>query len=332
MSIGFIGAGRWGIALAIILNRKGLSIKMWEYDSERTEVLNKIRRIPELPETAIIPETIIITNNLKEVVTDIEVLVFVVPSQTLRSAVDAVFKATPKEETIFVSAVKGIDQKTLKRMSEVIRERFVKIKPVVLAGPGIPYDVVAGSPTSLVTASEDMKACTLVQEIFSFENLRVYSHTDVVGVELGGALKNVIAIAAGICDGLGLGINTKAALLTRGLAEVSRLGIAMNANPLTFAGLSGMGDLIVTAFSPYSRNWQVGKELAKGKKLSEILRTLSGIAEGVETAKAAIALANKFRVEMPLTEEVNRILFENSDPQESLERLLKRKLKSEIWF
>ncbi len=331
MSIGFIGAGRWAIALGLILNRKGLLIKMWEYDSERAAFLNKNRRIPELPETATIPETITITNNLIEVLADAEVLVFSVPAQSLRSAVTAVFEATPRDDTILVSAVKGIDQKTFKRMSEVIREKFVKAKPVVLAGPGIPYEVVAGAPTSLVAASEDTKACTLAQEIFSFENLRVYSHSDVIGVELGGALKNVIAIAAGICDGLDLGINAKAALLTRGLAEISRLGIALNANPLTFAGLSGMGDLIVTAFSPHSRNWQVGKELAKGKKVAEILNTLLGIAEGIETAKAAVGLAAKFRVEMPLTEEINRILLENSDPKESLERLLKRRLKSELW-
>lgn len=331
MSIGFIGAGRWGISLALILNRKGLSIKMWEYDSERVKNLNRNRKIPELPEPTEIPDSILITDNLNEVVRDTEVLVFVVPAQSLRSAVAAVYEAKPNNDTIFVSAVKGIEQKTLKRMTEVIREKFVSIQPVVLAGPGIPYDLVAGSPTSLVAAAEDKKASSLIQEIFSFENLRVYSHSDVVGVELGGALKNVIAIAAGICDGLGFGINAKAALLTRGLAEISRLGIALNANPLTFAGLSGMGDLIVTAFSPHSRNWQVGNQLAKGERLAPILNRLSGVAEGVTTTKSAIGLANKFRVEMPLTEEVNRILFEDSEPKESLARLLKRRLKSELW-
>jgi len=331
MSIGFIGAGRWGISLAFILNRKGLGIKMWEYDSERVKKLNKSRKIPELPETVVIPDALLITDNLSEVIADTEVLVFVVPAQSLRSAVAAVYEAKPNNETILVSAVKGIEQKTLKRMSEIIKEKFVSAKPVVLAGPGIPYDMVAGSPTSLVAASDDQKAATLIQEIFSFENLRVYSHSDVVGVELGGALKNVIAIAAGICDGLGLGINAKAALLTRGLAEISRLGIALNANPLTFAGLSGMGDLIVTAFSPHSRNWQVGNQLAKGKRLKAILDSLLGIAEGVETTKAAIGLANKLRVEMPLTAEVNKILFEDSDPKESISRLLKRRLKSELW-
>jgi glycerol-3-phosphate dehydrogenase (NAD(P)+) len=331
MSIGFIGAGRWGISLALILNRKGLAIKMWEYNSERAATLNKNRRIPELPETITIPQQITITNNLTEVVANAEILVFAVPSQTLRSAVASVFEAKQDESTILVSAVKGIDQKTLRRMSEVIREKFTNVQPVVLAGPGMPYDVMAGSPTSLIAASENTKVGTLVQEVFSFENLRIYFHSDVIGVELGSALKNVIAIAAGICDGLGLGINAKAAVLTRGLAEISRLGIAMNANPLTFAGLSGMGDLIVTSFSTHSRNWQVGNELAKGKKISEIVAGLPGIAEGVETVKAAIGLANKFRVELPLTEEINRILFENSEPKESLERLLRRRLKSEIW-
>lgn len=331
MSIGFIGAGRWGISLALILDRKGLAVKMWEYNSERARALNKTRRIPELPEKITIPKQITITNNLAEVVADAEILIFVVPSQTLREAVAVVFDTKQDVSTIFVSAVKGIDQKNLRRMSEVIREKFTKAKPVVLAGPGIPYDVIAGSPTSLVAASEDAKAGTLVQEVFSFENLRVYFHPDVIGVELGGAFKNVIAIAAGICDGLGLGINAKAALLTRGLAEISRLGIAMNANPLTFAGLSGMGDLIVTAFSTHSRNWQVGNGLAQGKKIAEIMAGLPGIAEGVETAKAALGLANKFHVELPLTEEINKILFENSKPEESLGRLFKRRLKFEIW-
>jgi len=190
---------------------------------------------------------------------------------------------------------------------------------------------VAGLPTSLVAASDDTKACAEVQELFSFENLRVYSHSDVIGVELGGALKNVIAIAAGICDGLDLGINAKAALLTRGLAEISRLGLALNANPLTFAGLSGMGDLIVTSFSPHSRNRLVGNELAKDKKLTDILFNLSGVAEGVETTRSAIALSTKHHIEMPLTEEIGRILFEDTSPKESLNRLFKRKLKSEIW-
>jgi glycerol-3-phosphate dehydrogenase (NAD(P)+) len=331
MNVGFLGAGRWGISLALVLNRKGHSVKMWEYNSERVSNLNKNRHIPELPEAVTIPEPIIITNNLAEVVTNSELLVFVVPSQTLRSTVASVFECRPNENAIFVSAVKGIEQKTLKRMSEIIREKFSASRPVVLSGPGIPYEVVAGLPTSLVAASENMNSCTIVQELFSFENLRVYSHSDVTGVELGGALKNVIAIAAGICDGLELGINAKAALLTRGLAEISRLGLAMNANPLTFAGLSGMGDLIVTSFSVYSRNRQVGNELAKGKKLSDILSVLSGIAEGVETTKAAVALAGKFRIEMPLTEEINRILFDGAEPKESLDRLLKRRLKSELW-
>lgn len=331
MKIGFIGAGRWGISLALILNRKGQSIKLWEYNSERAANLNKTRRIPELPENVTIPESILITDNLTEVINDAGILVFVVPSQTLGSTSATVFAAQPKPGTILVSAVKGIEQKSLKRMSEIIREKFVGSQPVVLAGPGIPYEVVAGLPTSLVAASEDAQASAMVQELFSFENLRVYSHADVIGVELGGALKNVIAIAAGICDGLKLGINAKSALLTRGLAEITRLGIAMNANPLTFAGLSGMGDLIVTSFSAYSRNRQVGNELARGKKLSDVLPTLSGIAEGVETTQAAVRLAAKFRIEMPLTEEINRILFEAASPQTSLDRLLKRKLKSELW-
>jgi glycerol-3-phosphate dehydrogenase (NAD(P)+) len=331
MKIGFIGAGRWGISLALILNRKGQTIKMWEYNAERVSNLNKTRRIPDLPENVTLPESIIITNNLAEVVKDAEILIFVITSQTLRSAADAVLKSQPNSRAILVSAVKGIEQNTLKRMSEILKEKFHGSKPVILAGPGIPYEVVTGLPTSLVAASDDTKACAKVQELFSFENLRVYSHSDMIGVELGAALKNVIAIAAGICDGLDLGINAKAALLTRGLAEISRLGLAMNANPLTFAGLSGMGDLIVTSFSHHSRNRQVGNELAKDKKLADIMVNLCGVAEGIETTRSAIALATKFHIEMPLTEEIGRILFENASPKESLNRLLKRKLKSEIW-
>jgi glycerol-3-phosphate dehydrogenase (NAD(P)+) len=330
VKVAFVGAGRWALALGTRLAEKNLEVSLWEFSRANLERLHSTRRHPDLPESFTVPETLSVTDDLAGVVAAAEFIVFAVPSDTLADAVRQVKALNPKPRTL-VTVTKGIEPKSLKRLSVTITGVFPDLPAVVLAGPGIPYDVAMGDPTSLVAASTNETAATAVRDEFTGGNLRVYSHGDVVGVELGAALKNVIAIAAGIADGIGLGINAKAALLTRGLAEITRLGLALNANPLTFAGLSGMGDLIVTAFSDHSRNHALGVAVGRGEQTAAALAKLSGVAEGATTARSARALAGGQRVEMPITEEVCKILFEGLSPHNSINRLLKRSPRQEIW-
>ncbi|MEO0069854.1 MAG: NAD(P)H-dependent glycerol-3-phosphate dehydrogenase [candidate division WOR-3 bacterium] len=332
MKVAFIGAGRWALALALKLSEQKFSIALYDTNPKAIERLLSTRHHPDLPENAQIPEAITITNELNPVLTQAEMVVFALPSTSLAEAAERV-KEELKESGVrlVVSASKGIDPKSKKRLSVVLKSIFPSLPVVVLAGPAIPYDVALGDPTSLVAVSEDENAARFVQDTFTTTNLRVYFHTDVVGTELAAAFKNVIAIAAGIADGLGLKLNAKSALLTRGLAEITRLGLALNANPLTFAGLAGMGDLIVTAFSPHSRNHQLGMAIGKGMTLTQAQESLSGVAEGVATARTGRELAQKLRVAMPITDEVYRILYEGTKPEESIERLLKRPLKKEFY-
>jgi glycerol-3-phosphate dehydrogenase (NAD(P)+) len=325
--IAFVGAGRWALALGIRLAANGHDISMWEFSRENLARLNSTRRHPDLPEDVV---TVSVTNDLSDAVANAQVIVFAVPSDTLADAVLQVKSLNPKPR-VLVTVTKGIEPKTLRRLSVTIQEELSALPVVVLAGPGIPYDVALGDPTSLVAASTDEAAAALVRDTFTGGNLRVYSHADVVGVELGAALKNVVAIAAGVADGIGLRINAKAALLTRGLAEITRLGLAFNANPLTFAGLSGMGDLIVTAFSDHSRNHALGMAVGRGEATATALSGLAGVAEGAITVRSARALAGNQRVEMPITEEVYRMLYEGVSPRDSMARLLRRSPRQEIW-
>lgn len=329
-NISFIGAGRWATTLALLLSHAQHKLKMWEADPKRLETVRKHRRILDLPPNLSIPKEIEITDDLSYVLKDPEILIWAVPAQALKEVVQVVQNSKLNQNSIgMVSVIKGIENQSGKLMSTILTESFPKTKIGILAGPGIPYEVAQGRPASLVSASKDGVWSEQIRDLFSIENLRVYSQKDIIGVELGGAIKNVVAIAAGLCDGLSLGMNAKAALLTRGCAEMSRLGIALNANPLTFSGLSGIGDLIVTSFSLYSRNRFVGESLAQGKSLKEILAELNGVAEGVETAKAAVALARRHRVEMPICESVERIIFSDARPYDELKKLLKRPLKYE---
>jgi glycerol-3-phosphate dehydrogenase (NAD(P)+) len=330
MKVAFVGAGRWALALAGQLAAKGLALSMWEADKPSLARLLKTRNHPDLPPDQPIPESVEATGDLAHALAGADIVVFAVPSAALKQAADAVRSAGGRPRAV-VTVTKGIDPGTLRRMSVVLRETLHPLPVVVLAGPGIPYDFALGDPTSLVAASEDEASALLVRDSFSGGNLRVYSHADVVGVELGAALKNVMALAAGMLDGLGLGINAKSALLARGLAEMIRLGIAFNANPMTFAGLSGMGDLIVTAFSEHSRNHTLGRAIGAGADPGVAQRALAGVAEGAVTARSARTLAARQGVEMPIVEEVCRILYEGSAPKESLERLLRRSPKQEVW-
>ncbi len=331
MKITFIGAGRWAMTLALVLHRKNIAISMWEYSEERLNILKKTKKLNDLPESVIIPDTINISNDLTDSLKLSEVIFFAIPSQELRSVLTKMWSIVDiKKSPILVSAIKGLENNSYKRISTIIKEFFPDLPVVVLAGPGIPFEIAQGKPASLVAASQEHNVADIIQNLLSDENLRVYTHPDVVGVELGGALKNVIAIAAGISDGLKLGDNAKSALITRGLSEITRLGIALNANPMTFAGLSGIGDVIVTSYSPYSRNHILGEQIGQGIILEETIKSLNGIAEGVMTAKSAKGLGSKMRVELPIIEQMYSILFEQGDIEKSIKKLMARPLKREM--
>ncbi len=329
MKIAFVGAGRWALALGIRLAANGHEVSLWEFSQASIDRLTVTRHHPDLPGNVEVPEAVTVTNDLGKAVAGAQTIVFAVPSDTLAGVVQQVRALKPKPQAL-VTVTKGIEPKTLKRLSVTISDAMPGLPVVVLAGPGIPCDVALGDPTSLVAASVNDNAAAAVRDTFTGGNLRVYSHGDVVGVELGAALKNVIAIAAGVADGIGLGINAKAALLTRGLAEITRLGLAFNANPMTFAGLSGMGDLIVTAFSDHSRNHTLGVAIGRGQTPDAALASQVGVAEGATTVRSARALAGSQRVEMPITEEVYRMLYEDVSPRDSMARLLHRSPRQEI--
>ncbi|MEO0026134.1 MAG: NAD(P)H-dependent glycerol-3-phosphate dehydrogenase [candidate division WOR-3 bacterium] len=331
MKAGFIGAGRWALALALKLHEKGLTVALYEPDGQALARLLATRHHPDLPESVPIPDAITVSSDPAVVLDRSDIIVFATPSRVLASAAERVKPLLSTSCQVLVSVTKGIDPETKKRLSMVLKEHLPGPPVVVLAGPGIPYEVAAGDPTSLVAVSEDESAARLVRDTFTVRNLRVYSHTDVVGVEIAAAFKNVIAIAAGIADGIGLGINAKSALLTRGLAEITRLGLALNANPLTFAGLAGMGDLIVTAFSERSRNHRLGMAIGSGIPPATALNQLGGVAEGYWTAPAGLELARKLRIDLPITEEVYKILYQGEKPENSIERLLKRPVKKEFY-
>ncbi|MEO0107582.1 MAG: NAD(P)H-dependent glycerol-3-phosphate dehydrogenase [candidate division WOR-3 bacterium] len=330
MKIAFVGAGRWASALAILLVRKGHDVRLWEADAERLSRLLESRRLPDLPSDCLIPETVLVTGELDRAIQDARIIVLALPTQALRSNLPQVARLS-KKEMLILSVMKGLEIGTKKRVSQIVAEFLPRNRVAILTGPGIPHDVARGDPTSLVIAAEQEAVATLVRDEFSVDNLRLYSSTDVVGAEMGGACKNVIAIAAGIADGIGLGINAKAALLTRGLYEIMRLATCVGANPMTLAGLSGMGDLVVTAFSPHSRNYQLGIAVAQGQEVAQTLAGLSGVAEGYYTCRAVLELANRFNVDLPLTHETHRILYQSVRPGESIRRLLNRTLKSEHW-
>jgi glycerol-3-phosphate dehydrogenase (NAD(P)+) len=323
-NISVLGAGSWGTTIAIHLFKQGKSVKLWEYYPENAALMNRTRRNPLL-EGIPIPKDIFITNNITEAVKNASVIVVAVPSHTLRSLVIKL-KDKVSKNLIFVSLTKGIEENTLQRMTEIISE--VLKHPIeniaVLHGPSHAEEVARLVPTAVVTASVKIDTAKIVQKIFMSNYFRVYTNTDVVGVELGGAIKNVIAIAAGICDGMDLGDNSKAALITRGLAEIMRMGLTLGAKEETFAGLSGIGDLIVTCYSKHSRNRYVGEEIGKGRKLKDILGGMSMIAEGVHTARTVHQMVAKYKVDMPISEKIYKVLFEEENPHTVVKELMSR--------
>ncbi|MCD6165763.1 NAD(P)H-dependent glycerol-3-phosphate dehydrogenase [candidate division KSB1 bacterium] len=333
MKIGILGAGGWGTALSILLSSNGHKVTLWEFQPNVAHVLATKRVNEPLLPGVRIPDEVEITSELGQVVENAEIIVIAVPSHVVRSLTERM-RSFSLQDKLVVSVAKGLENETLKRLSEVILENLPQLNSaqiVILSGPSHAEEVSRGVPTTVVAASESLESAKKIQRIFTTSTFRVYTNIDVIGVELGGSLKNIIAIAAGISDGVGYGDNTKAALMTRGLVEITRLGVAMGANPMTFAGLSGMGDLIVTCMSRYSRNRYVGEQIGRGRKLSEVLSEMVMVAEGVRTTKSAVALAEKYHVEMPITQQVYEVLFGNKDPQVAMSELMSRDLKVEKW-
>lgn len=329
--IAVIGAGSWGTALAHALSYCGHSITLWAYEPEVVESIRTRRENAMFLDGVPLPESICATNDLSEAMYQADLVLTVMPSHVCRSLYEQMLPhLTPN--MMLVSATKGIDTERLMRMSEVIQSivgRRWKLPLAVLSGPSFAREVVRGDPTALVVASKDPEMAQRVQQEFSGKTLRVYASNDVVGVELGGAVKNVIAIAAGVIEGLGLGHNPKAALITRGLAEMTRLACSFGARRETLAGLAGMGDLVLTCTGGLSRNRMVGVELGRGHKLKEILQSMNQVAEGVLTTQAVVALAHKQRIEMPITKQVHRVLQDKVSPQEAIRELMVRSLKNE---
>jgi glycerol-3-phosphate dehydrogenase (NAD(P)+) len=331
MRASVIGDGAWGTTLAMLLHANGHRVSLWSHDSEYARVMRETRSNPRFLPGVPIPPAIDITADPAAALAQAEMAVAAVPAQHLRAVFERVAPSVPPSAFI-VSVAKGVEIDTLLRPTQVL-SAFLPGRPLaVLSGPSHAEEVSRGLPASVVAAAQDPRLGATVQRAFMSESLRIYTQTDVIGVELGGALKNVIAIAAGILEGLAFGDNAKAALLTRGLTEITRLGKALGAEPLTFSGLSGLGDLLTTCFSPYSRNRAVGLAVGRGEPLPQAVRRIEGVAEGVDTTRSACALADRAAVEMPISREVYRVLFEGKNPRQAVRDLMVREPRSEREF
>ncbi len=345
-----LGAGSWGTTLALHLDRIGVDTMLWEFDPVRAEEIARTRRsLPFVPDHTL-PPSITVTSDLPRALQACDVLVVAVPSHALRETAAGIREAMQPRagdagqapasvalptrdpaSLLWVSATKGIEEGTGLTPRHVLAQeaRIPAASIVVFAGPSFAHDVAAGRPTALLAACEDDARAQAVQRLFSSDSLRVYRNADPLGVEIGVSLKNVIAIAAGIAEGLGLGRNALGALVTRGLAEIGRLGARMGARPETFLGLAGIGDLVITCTSTLSRNYRVGLGLARGESLEHILSELQMVAEGVRTCRSACELARRLEVELPITEQIFAVLFEGKDPREAVLELMRRPLKAE---
>ncbi len=329
MEIVIVGAGSWGTALGKIWAEKGHRVKLLARRKELAEVINSRRENPDYLPGIVLPESLRAETEPSVVLKGGDLIVWAVPCQKLRDVALLLRDYLPSAKPM-LSAVKGLEVETLKTPVEILEEVFGEGNFLVLSGPSFAAEVARGLPTAVVLAGEEKSALSEWQEALSCPGFRIYRSHDRRGVELCGALKNVMAIAAGICDGLELGLNARAALITRGLAEIMRLGLKLGANPLTFSGLAGLGDLVLTCTGRLSRNYRVGFRLGKGEELSTILRTLGQVAEGVETVKAVKKLSDRLNLEMPITKAVFQVLYEGEPPQQALTKLLSRPLKAEF--
>ncbi len=323
-----IGGGSWGTAQANLLALKGYSVRLWFHDKELAKtVAQKRENVAYLPGVEL-AESIRICTSFEEALRDVEFIVMAVPSAYLRKVARQMEPyVTP--QAIIVSTSKGIEHDTSLRMSQVLVE-ILPVRVGALSGPSFAKEVAWCNPTAVVVASADPEVSKTIQSFYSTSYFRVYTNDDVIGTELGGALKNVVALATGVSDGLGFGLNTRSALINRGLVEIARLGAAMGAKPITFLGLAGMGDLVLTCTGDLSRNRQVGLKIGQGQKLKQILADMKMVAEGVETAKSAMQLAQKYGVEMPITQQTHALLFEDKSPRQVVEELLSREIKGEF--
>ncbi len=321
--VGVIGAGSWGTSLAVLLAGQGASVSLWGHDPAKIAAIKSSRvNAAYLPEVSL-PPAINPTTSLADLL-DAGVILFVTPSKAVRHVAGEFASLNPSPETVFVSCTKGIEHGTGLRMTQIISELFPRNRVATLSGPNHATEVARRMPTAAVLGSQSEEVAGVLQRLFSSKYFRIYTSDDVAGIELGGALKNIFAISAGVSDGLGLGDNSKAALVTRSLAELNRLGTALGGRRETFQGLSGIGDLMVTCFSSHSRNRRVGERLGRGESLAEIARSMNMVAEGVPTALGAFECARKLRVETPIIDQVHAVLYGGKSPKAALMELLSR--------
>lgn len=328
MKISVIGAGAWGTTLAHILGNKDIPVSLWAFEEDVADNINALRENKKfLPEIKI-SRNVEASNDLEKTFAGSDIIVLAIPTKFIRNALIG-FDKIIQPSAIILSATKGIEKESLMRPSQIIEEELLIKDTAALSGPNLSREIAQGLPAASVIACKSEEKAKTLQDIISSENFRIYTTKDIIGVEIGGALKNIIAIAAGVCDGLELGNNAKSALMVRAMHEITKLGTILGAKQETFFGLSGIGDLITTCESRLSRNHFVGVELAKGRTLNEILKDIEGIAEGVETTISVKELAEKFNVEMPITNEVYSVLFEGKYPRDAIFSLMTRQLKSE---
>ncbi|UOE92353.1 NAD(P)H-dependent glycerol-3-phosphate dehydrogenase [Alkalihalobacillus sp. LMS39] len=331
-NIAVIGAGSWGTALSIVLADNGHHVRLWGRREQQMTEINEHHTNHQYLPNITLPKNIVGYTNLQDVLCEVDTVLLVVPTKAIRETVKEINQIIMKPITI-VHASKGIEPGSSKRISEMIEEEMDENKVnavLTLSGPSHAEEVSTRQPTTVTVSSYHLEAAEKVQDLFINQHFRVYTNSDLIGVELGGALKNIIALGAGLIVGLGYGDNAKAALMTRGLAEIARLGVKLGANPLTFAGLSGLGDLIVTCTSIHSRNWRAGHLLGQGKSVEEVLETMGMVVEGIRTTEAAYFLAKQENVEMPITQAIYSVVFEKKNPKAAVEELMGRGKKHEV--
>lgn len=333
MKTAVIGAGSWGTAIASLLADKGVEVRLWSYEPEVALGINNDRKNPIFLKDYSLSKNISATNNIREAVKDQDIVIMVAPSHVYRKVLESAATAL-KKGVIIVSATKGVENESLLLMSDVTKEVIpeeTEHRFAVFSGPTFAKEIIERQPSAATVASEDEKTAKEIIDLLTTDYLRLYLNDDITGVQIGGAIKNIIAIASGIADGMGLGLNSRAALITRGSAEMMRLAIKMGADPKTLSGLAGIGDLILTATGPLSRNRTLGLRLGKGEKLDEILSSANSVAEGVKTTRSVYNLAKRHDVEMPITGAVYQVLYEDIPSAEALKKLMSRSLKQEFW-
>lgn len=332
VKVAMIGAGSWGTALSLVLADNGHTVYLWGKNQQIIDEINEVHENKKYLPNILLPHGIHGTTSIEEAVRDVAYIILSIPTKAMREVIKQVIPFV-KSPITFVHVSKGIEPGSLLRISEIMEEEIPAelIKSiVVLSGPSHAEEVSLRHPTTVTVSSKNMEEAQKVQDLFINSNFRVYTNPDIIGVEIGGALKNIIAVCAGITDGLGYGDNAKAALITRGLAEMARLGTKMGANPLTFAGLTGIGDLIVTCTSPHSRNWRAGNQLGKGRQMEEVLNDMGMAVEGIRTTKAAHQLSQKYNVELPIANALYNVLFNGGDPKKAVDSLMERGKTSEM--